>query len=123
MTISFGWRRRKGLAISKLLLRHFGKTRPEDLCISDCQFSYGVRTDLQRAIDQVIGSEKGLKRFCGVASFFGHETADLSVLISQSEPSPSVAVPPQYEEVDIGEDQPTRCLRKRTLSAPGSGSI
>src|ERR1700691_4694922 len=101
MMISFGSKRRKGLAISKLLLRHFGKTQPEDLSISARQFPYRVRTDLQRAIDQVIGSEKGLKRFCGVASFFGHETADLAVLISQSEPSPSVAVPPQYEEVDI----------------------
>jgi hypothetical protein len=111
MMISFGRRGRKGTQISTLLLKHFGKTKPEELSISDRQFPYRVRTDLQRAIDQVIGGEKGLKRFCGVASFFHHEAPDLSVLISQSEPSPSVAVPPQYEEVDIGEDQPVRCLK------------
>jgi cell division protease FtsH len=110
MTISFG-RRRRGTPISKLLLKHFGKTRPEEISISDRQFPYRVRTDLQRAIDQVIGSEKGLQRFCGVASFFNHEGPDLSVFISQSEPSPSLAAPPQYDEVDVGEDQPVRCLK------------
>ena len=97
MMITFGKRKRKGIFISDLLTKHFGKTKPEDLSISERQFPYRVRADLQRGIEQVIAREKGLKRFCGLSQFMSFEGFDLSALISQNDRNQAMAVPPQYE--------------------------
>jgi hypothetical protein len=110
MMITFGQRGRKGTLISDLLVRHFGKTRLDELSISERVFPLELRADLQRAIDRGIATEPGLKRFCGLSQtlLFG---VDLSALILQSAGNLAMAVPPQYEEVDIGEDKPVRCLK------------
>jgi cell division protease FtsH len=111
MLISLGRRRPKGTLISDLLEKHFGKPKPEDLNISERQFPHRVRADLQRGIEEIIAAEPVLKRFCGFTQFFSHEGPNLAILIARNEPQPSVAVPPEYEEIDIGEEQPVRCLK------------
>lgn len=98
--------------ISALLLQHFGKVRPEEMCISERQFPFRVRADLQQAIDRVIGSgDAAVRQFCGVRQQYSHEGIDFSSLIVHNDHYPPVAVPPQYEEVDIGAETPVRCLK------------
>jgi cell division protease FtsH len=111
MWISIGRQKQKGTLISDLLERHLGKPKPEDLTIAERQFPHRVRADLQRGLEEIISGEKELKRFCGISQFFSHEGPNLAALIAKNEPNPSVPVPPEYEEIDIGEDHPVRCLK------------
>src|ERR1700679_1662492 len=97
--------------IADLLRAHFGQIVPEELTISERQFPYRVRTDLQKAVDQVINSGEEVIRFCGVRQPYGHEGIEFSGLMVHNEHTPPVAVPPQYEEIDAGEEEPVRCLK------------
>ena len=49
--------------------------------------------------------------FCGVRKDFDHEGIALSDCIVPTCHSPPMAVPPEFEDVDIGEREPVRCLR------------
>jgi hypothetical protein len=98
--------------ISTLLLKHFGRVKPQDMCISERQFPFRVRADLQQAVDRVIGAGgASVRQFCGVRQQYSHEGIDFPALIVHNDHHPPVAVPPQYEEVDIGAEMPVRCLK------------
>lgn len=99
------------MPIPTLFHKHFRPTRVDNLTFSERQFPYRVRADLQRAIDQLFSSETTISHFCGVRKEYSHEGITLSDCVSGSYHSPVVSVPPQYEEIDIGEDQPLRCLK------------
>src|SRR5271163_4711381 len=85
MPIPFWKKRRRGVLISDLLAKLFRGTKPEDLSISERQFPYRVRADLQRAVEQVIASEKGLARFCGLSQPLAMEGFERSALMAQSD--------------------------------------
>jgi cell division protease FtsH len=97
--------------IAILLLKHFGRIDPQDLCISERQFPFRVRADLQQAVDRVIGNGPDVRQFCGVRQQHAFEGIDFAALMVHNDHFPPVAVPPQYEEVDIGDDAPVRCLK------------
>jgi hypothetical protein len=97
--------------ISGLLLRHFGRVKPEDLNIAERQFPYRVRADLQKAADKMMNGNAAVKRFCGVRRPYNHESIDFAALLVLDDHYPPVAVPPQFEEIDIGEDRPVQCLK------------
>jgi cell division protease FtsH len=97
--------------ISTLLLEHFGKVRPEDLNISERQFPFRVRADLQKAVENVIEAGGGVAKFCGVRAQNSFEGIEFTAMLVHQQHMPPVAVPPQYEEIDIGEDKPVRCLK------------
>lgn len=106
--------RAKGKAdrlVASLLREHFG-IAATDLRISERKFPFRVRADLQRAIEQVLGADDaGVRNFCGVHQPYAHEGLDFAALMARKEHYPPVATPPHYEEVDVGEEQPLRCLR------------
>jgi len=52
-----------------------------------------------------------IRHFCGIRKEYDHEGINFSDCIVKSQHSPTVSVPPQYEEVDIGDEQPVRCLK------------
>lgn len=69
-----------------------------------------MRADLQRAVDRLLGDQAAISRFCGVrtaTSLF--EGVDFSAIFVDRRGA--VAVPAQYEDVDVGDDAPARCLR------------
>jgi len=101
----------KNKIVSDLLHKHFGRITPEELNISERQFPFRVRADLQVAINRIIDGGKDLRYFCGVRQPNWHEGVDFTSLMIHQEHYPPVAVPPQYEEIDIGEDKPIRCLK------------
>ena len=83
----------------------------DNITISERQFPFRVRADLQRAIDHLFGSKTTISHFCGVRKEFSHEGLTLSDCVVPSDHYPPVSVPPQYEEIDVGDEQPIRCLK------------
>jgi len=98
-------------SVTSLLRKHFHPVKPDDITIAERQFPYRVRADLQRAIDRLFGKETQILHFCGVRKDFSPEGITLSGCIVESEHYPTVSIPPEYEEIDIGEDEPIRVLK------------
>ena len=107
------WRPAAGGAthVATLIQKHFRPTSIDDLTISERQFPFRVRADLQRAIDHLFSSDTRIAHFCGVRKEYAHEGITLSDCIAGSFHSPATSVPPQYEDVDVGDEQPVRCLK------------
>jgi cell division protease FtsH len=97
--------------IHALIQSHFDPTPVEDLTITERQFPLRVRADLQRAVDQVFRGEVAVSFFCGVRKTHAFEGISFSELLVRDRNNPAQSVPPLYEEIDIGEDQPVRCLK------------
>lgn len=98
-------------SISSLLKTHFLPTSTDDITISERQFPFRVRADLQRAIDHLFTGETRILHFCGVRREYSHEAMGLSNCIVDSESNPTVSTPPEYEEINIGEAEPVRVLK------------
>jgi cell division protease FtsH len=97
--------------VSDLLKKHFAPIPLEDIAISEREFPYRVRADLQRAIDRSFANGTTIEHFCGVKKEYTHQGLTLSDCVVQSNHSPAVAAPPMYEDIDIGEESPVRCLK------------
>jgi cell division protease FtsH len=79
------------------------------ITIRERKFPYRLRADLQRAIDQLLGGSS-LVRFLGVSQQYAHESLKLADCLNVTITNPVKIVPPQYEELDLGEEQPGRVL-------------
>ncbi len=101
----------KDTAICNLLARHFGRVKPEELTVSERLFPFRVRADLQKATESVVADGGKLLRFCGVHLTGFREGIDLPALMVRDDRFPPVAATPQYEELDIGDEIPVRCLK------------
>lgn len=110
---------REDLPVLPMLRKHFGRIKPSDLTIAERQFPFRVRADLQRALEQVLAAEDGaptdrsrvrVLSFCGVRQEHAFEGIDFAGMLSDAAGTAAIATPPQYEEVDIGEEQPVRTL-------------
>lgn len=97
--------------ISQILKEHFHPVVTGEITICERQFPFRVRADLQRAIDQLFGHDARVLHFCGVRKEYSHEGVNLSDCIVDSEHNPAVSIPPEHEELDIGEEQPVRLLK------------
>jgi len=97
--------------IATIIRAHFAPTGVQNISISERQFPFRVRADLQRAIDRLFGSGAVIRHFCGVRKEYSHDGLTLSDCIVANQRNPTVAVPLQYEEVDIGDDKPVQCLK------------
>lgn len=97
--------------VSELLRKHFNPLPMNDITISQRQFPFRVRADLQRAIDRLFGETTRIRHFCGVRREFSHDGVILSDCIVESQHSPTLSTPPEYEGLDIGEGQPIRVLQ------------
>lgn len=98
-------------SIAWVLRRHFHPLGIDDITISERQFPFRVRADLQRAIDRLFAEETRVLHFCGVRKEYGHEGVTLSDCIVESQHHPPLSIPPEHEEIDIGEEQPIRVLK------------
>jgi hypothetical protein len=97
--------------VSMLVRNHLHPSPVDNITISERQFPFRVRADLQRAIDHLFDSKTRIRHFCGVRKEYSHEGITLADCVVPSDHYPPVSVPPQYEEVDIGDEQPIRCLK------------
>lgn len=105
----FGWKNRQK-RIQTLLDAHFERHSLDELAITERRFPNRVRADLQRAIDGLLG-DMTVHHFCGVRKQYTREGVNFTELVVHDWSDPPVSVPPQFEEIDIGEEEPVRCLK------------
>lgn len=94
-----------------LVRSHFHPVPLGNITITERRFPFRVRADLQRAVNRLFSSETRIAHFCGVRKEYAHEGVGLSDCTVSSRHNPAVLVPPQYEEVDIGDEEPVGCLK------------
>src|SRR5579884_884930 len=92
--------------ISKMLRKHLGKMQADRITISEREFPFRIRADVQTAIDQVVSGGTRIRHFCGLKKMFDFQGVELASLFVAERTNRAVAVPPQYEEIDIGEKRP-----------------
>ena len=94
-----------------LLQAHFDPRPLDSLTITERRFPGRVRADLQRAVDSLFETMT-LLHFTGVRKQFAHQGINFTELIVRDRNDTALAVPPQYEQIDIGEAEPVRCLKE-----------
>lgn len=104
-------RRQRNESVVGLVCGHFLPETPRNVSVAERKFPFRVRADLQRAMDHLFGSGTAVRYFSGLRKQYDHEGLTLSDCFVEAEHHPTVAVPPEYEEIDVGEDQPVRCLK------------
>jgi histone H3/H4 len=105
------WKHERRRSITVILKRHFRPTPLSRIVVTERQFPSQIRADLQFAIEEFLRDAK-VSHFTGIQSEFGLGV-DFTSLLSDKLMNPmSVSVgPPQYEQIDVGEDEPIRALK------------
>ena len=96
--------------IETVLTKHFAKTRLHDLVSASRMFPTSARVDLQRALEALLPERTDTRQF-GVHRQYDHSTLTFANLMGNVH-DPALISPMQYEEIDIGETLPARCLRQ-----------
>jgi hypothetical protein len=94
--------------VEATLKKHFGNHRLTKLVTASRTFPVTARVDLQLALEKVLASNNDASLF-GVHRQYAHETLTFANLMGDVH-YPAVIAPLQYEEIDIGEALPARCL-------------
>ena len=102
---------RAATPLYRLLERHFAPTPINSVVITERKFPKRVRADLQRALDRFLAGDIVVSHFSGVRTEYGQEDLAFVDLLLREEDDPALATPPQYEQVDIGEDEAVPCLK------------
>ncbi len=97
-------------SVDKLIQAHFGPVSLGQVTITERNFPFRVRADLQKAISSLFQDGTKVLHFCGVRKEYTHEGLGLSDCMVASS-HPAVSVPPQYEEIDVGDAEPVPCLK------------
>ncbi len=97
--------------IASLLRNHFAPSDINQLSISKRQFPYRVRADLQKTVDSILATELKVHHFSGVRTEYSHSSATMSDCILDNTHNPAYAIPPEYEELEVGDEIPIRVLK------------
>lgn len=92
------------------LKKHFTRTSLHDLVTASRTFPVTARVDLQFALEKLLVSQSDVSLF-GVHREYMHDTLTFANLMGNAN-NPAVIAPLQYEEIDIGDALPARCLRQ-----------
>ena len=93
--------------IYELLDWHFGAVPETDVVSVERTFPLRMRADLQRALDDVL--KRDGVRVVGIHGGNSYEAITFAALFGERR-YPKTMGPLQYEEVDIGSEDPMRCL-------------
>ena len=96
---------------ASLLRTHFQPISIDNITVSERSFPFRMRADLQRTIDKLFGEDIKVHHVSGVRSECSHGTPTLSDCMFESAGNPTFSIPPEYEELDIGEGEPLRVLK------------
>ena len=94
--------------VASLLEQHFEGLGGTDVVTTSRTFSAHLRADLQRALDALLPADRA--RSVGLHTRYRLHTLTYAALGSQDNDPVQIA-PLSYDEVDVGEDEPVRCLR------------
>lgn len=103
-------RRAKRFQTHRALAIHFRGTPLQSLVCVRRSFPLHFRADLQKALDGVFVGRSSVRAFYGVKSQH-MEAAGFAALLDRKDWAPEIA-PPEYVEVDVGEAEPVRCVRR-----------
>jgi len=92
----------------EVLRVHFAPLTSDALVTATRVFPARARPDLQRALDRHLDGQD-TQSFHGLHYRYTFETVAFSALL-QSGNDPVSLAPANYEEIDVGEDEPVRCL-------------
>lgn len=93
-----------------LIRLHFAPASFDQITVTERKFPSLVRADLQNAINRLFDDTTTVIFFCGVKKEYSHEQLGLADCFVASKHNSVVSVPPQYESIDIGDQEPVRCL-------------
>ena len=85
---------------------HFAGMPRNQIVTRSRQFPGHMRADVQIAIDRLLADPI---HFFGIHEEHRYETLDIAALMKFGRNAPAIA-PPQYQDVDIGEAEPVKCL-------------
>jgi hypothetical protein len=97
-----------GSRLRKTLLRHFGVPAGE-IATAGRQFPITARVDIQSALEDLMRDRTGAK-LLGILSPNQHEPPELAQTLSGGH-FPIDAGPLQFDEIDVGDSDPVRCLK------------
>ena len=103
------FRRKNG--VRQLIQDHFKPIPLDRLSLTERRFPHRVRADLQRAVETILKARMKVLGSYGLFKHFDQQGFEFSELLIEGSSYPAQTVPPLYEEVDIGEDRPVRCLK------------
>jgi ATP-dependent Clp protease adapter protein ClpS len=86
---------------------HFAGITKDQLATISRRFPGHMRADVQVALDRLFSTEP--IRFFGVYERYRYETLTIAALSEEGQNATTIA-PAQYQDVDIGEEEPARCL-------------
>lgn len=101
----------KKIKLDVLIKNHFKPISTDRLVLTERKFPDRVRSDLQKGLERFLADGVAIRGFLGILNVYGNTMGiDFAGLLVKShrEYHPS---PPVYDEVDIGEDRPIRCLK------------
>lgn len=93
--------------IYQLLNKHFGNIPPDEITTASRSFPARMRADIQIVLDKEY--IKSALKTVGINIQHAHEEISFSGLLLKDRNSKTIA-PLQYEDLDIGEDEPIKCL-------------
>jgi len=102
-----------------VIKRHFGRIDVAELVTTSREYPITARVDLQRTLDELLPRFHNAKQL-GIHTEYSFETVALGHLLEKGH-SRVVVGPLQYEEVDIGDEQKIRCVRRALWLAQDSG--
>jgi hypothetical protein len=100
------------------LKKHFKNVRLQDLVTASRTFPLMARVDVQLAVNSLLAQP--VPTLFGVHRQYSHDTLTFANLM-QNLHDPAVISPLQYEEIDIGDTLPIRCLRQGLWMSASDG--
>ncbi len=94
-------------SLAGILRAHFREVGIENVVTASRTFPQYMRVDLNAALARKLDRDN--VACFGVHRRYGHETLHYAALLDAE--SRSTIAPLQFDEIDIGEDQPVRCLK------------
>src|SRR5713101_5195377 len=109
----------KKFALHYLLAKHFAPIRLEELVVTRHDFPHWMRPDLQKALEEFF-VEVPRHQFLGARLRGGEVGFCFADLLEPGAKAPALG-PAEYQDADIGEEEPVRCLRRGVWLAEGEG--
>lgn len=105
-----GGKKQSSETVYGVLRAHFSPRPLQELVIHERLFPHRVRADVQRAIEEFFTRFNVLRFLSPTVSPYQQERK-LSLLMVPPDHYPPVPCPPEYEEIDVGESEPVRCIK------------
>lgn len=112
------WQFLDDVSPASMVERHFDGIEPSRIVTSSRRFAEYLRVDLNRTLEKLLGGPES--RAIGLHQQYGHATITYAGVLNKVD---RISIAPlQYDEVDIGESEPARCLRHALWLVPGDGT-